>query len=405
MADTQTPAAAHINGQPLTTGLTGQLSPDLLRSHVDKRIARIRPSSTPLDQISRMVGCRNSGSMKVDYYSVDTKPSQTVLSDSFAGKTVPNGTPVKIATAHNDWFSETDTFMVKGISTDGRPMVFYVSAVADDGISAIPLADASLSQVSIPSMPEGTEVVRMGRAAGELDVQTPQYNLLPVKDYNYCQIFKAQIEESTLQRLADKEVGWNFSDQEESAIADMRLGIEKSFLFGSRCRLGRPGKEDVYTTGGIWSQAGREYTYPAGAFSQADLTELMRKAFTGGAGSPRKVLLGGSEFMAALMGLEATRVVSGTGKKVVWGIDFDCITSKFGTLYVKLSEIFDLCGMSGCGMVIDPEYITKYAHIPFTADRISFHKQGVRNTEAVVLTEASCLVLRYPGAHMRIMAE
>lgn len=61
--------------------------------------------------------------------------------------------------------------------------------------------------------------------------------------------------------------------------------------------------------------------------------------------------------------------------------------------------------MSGCGMVIDPEYITKYSHIPFTADRISFHKQGVRNTEAVVLTEASCLVLRYPGAHMRIMAE
>lgn len=323
MADTQTPMAAHINGQPLTTGLTGQLSPDLLRSHVDRRIARIRPASTPLDQISRMAGWRNSGSMKVDFYSVDTKPSITVLTDTLAGKNAPNGTAVKISTAHNDWFSETDTLLVKGISIDRTPLVFYVSAVADDGLTVIPLVDPEMKQVSIPSIPEGTEIVRMGRAAGELDVQTPQYSLLPVKDYNYCQIFKAQIEESTLQRLADKEVGWNFSDQEESAIADMRLGIEKSFLFGTRSRLVRTGREDVYATGGIWNQAGQEFTYTAGGFSQTDLTELMRRAFTGGAGSPRKVLLGGSELMAALTGLDAARVVSGTEKKVVWGIDFD----------------------------------------------------------------------------------
>ncbi|MDE6359484.1 MAG: hypothetical protein K2L29_07825, partial [Duncaniella sp.] len=54
------------------------------------------------------------------------------------------------------------------------------------------------------------------------------------------------------------------------------------------------------------------------------------------------------------------------------------------------------------GRVIDPEYITKYYHVPFQAERISFRRQGVRNTEAVVLTESSCLVLRYPESHMRI---
>jgi hypothetical protein len=29
---------------------------------------------------------------------------------------------------------------------------------------------------------------------------------------------------------------------------------------------------------------------------------------------------------------------------------------------------------------------------------------GQRNTEAVVLTEVSCLVLRYPDAHVRVIA-
>ena len=72
----------------------------------------------------------------------------------------------------------------------------------------------------------------MGRAASELDVQTSQFEALPVKSQNYCQIFKMQIEQSTLLKMANKEVEWDFSDQEEVAIYDMRLSMEKSFLFG-----------------------------------------------------------------------------------------------------------------------------------------------------------------------------
>lgn len=400
-----TPIAAHIEGQPLTTTLTQQNSPDLLRSHVDQRIARIRPASTPLDQISRMVGWRKTGSMKVDYYSVDSKPASAALSDDITGGQRDRTKPFDISTDHNEYFAETDTILFKGIHLGTSPLVCYVTAASDSGLTVVPLAQDGGDNIYLPLIPESTEIIRMGRAAGELDVQTSQYNLIPRKNFNYCQIFKAQVEESTLQRLADKEVGWTFSDQEESAIVDMRLGIEKSFLFGTRCRVSRPGADDVYTTGGIWTQAGQDFTYPEGTITKEKLTELMQKSFTGGAGSPRKVLIGGSDLMAALMGLDVTRNVMGTDKKVVWGIDFDCITSKFGTLYVKHSEIFDLCGMSGCGMVIDPEYITKYSHIPFSADRISFHKQGLRNTEATVLTEASCLILRYPGAHVRITAE
>ena len=36
-------------------------------------------------------------------------------------------------------------------------------------------------------------------------------------------------------------------------------------------------------------------------------------------------------------------------------------------------------------------------------ETLDLRRSGVRNTDAVVLTEASCLVLRYPQSHMRVI--
>jgi hypothetical protein len=55
-------------------------------------------------------------------------------------------------------------------------------------------------------------------------------------------------------------------------------------------------------------------------------------------------------------------------------------------------------------MVIDPQYLTKYCHIPLSTQSIDLKGSGVRNTDATVITEASCMVLRYPDAHVRIVA-
>ncbi len=403
---TTTPNATHVSGSPLTTTITESVEPGLLRSHVDERIARIRPSSTPLDQISRMVGARRAGSMKVDYYSVDTKPGSTIVTATVSSSEVKAGGTFDVNVKDKGVISVSETVMFPDVKMpDGSPLVCYVDKVTDTTVSLRPIGAEGAASVSVPAIRTGASVVRMGRAAGELDVQTGCYTALPKKGFNYCQIFKAQVEESMLQRLADKEVGWTFSDQEESAIVDMRLGMEKSYLFGCRSRLDMADGSQVMLTGGIWAQAGREVRYKPAELTEDVLAGILCKAFTNGGGSTQKVLLAGSELIAALSRLDKVRVVSDGDKKVVWGIDFDRITSKFGTVYVKLSEIFDSCGMPANGIIVDPEYITKYTHIPFKAERISFHKQGLRNTEGVVLTEASCLVLRYPDAHMRIISE
>lgn len=105
----------------------------------------------------------------------------------------------------------------------------------------------------------------------------------------------------------------------------------------------------------------------------------------------------------ALNRMDLTRVATSGDKVTKWGIDFTEICTKFGTLYVLASEVFDECGHEHDGMIIDPEYITKYCHVPFRTEKLDLRRSGVRNTDAIVITEASCLVLRYPQAHLRIV--
>ena len=138
--------------------------------------------------------------------------------------------------------------------TERTPVQLYVTgkptAAAGGGVECIITnLPADRAGVAVTTIAKGSQVVRMGRAAAELDVQTAQFTACPRKDSNNCQIFKMQVEQSTMQRIIDKEVGWTFSDQEEAAIIDMRLGMEKNFLFGSRARFAEPDKQqEVFLT-------------------------------------------------------------------------------------------------------------------------------------------------------------
>lgn len=368
--------------------------------------------STPVDQISRMVGARKAKSMIVEYYSVDSKGVSARSVSMTASAEVCNDSVVYLLkTNNNDLFSATETILVPGVNAEDADkqaagfLQLYVLGKSDDALKVIAVNAAGNEAKCVEIVGRGTKLVRMGRAAAELDVQTPQFEALPKKSSNYCQIFKAQIEQSTFARLSAKEVGWNFTDQEEVAIMDMRMGMEKNFLFGAKARITDPQKYDeVLFTQGIWSQAGTEVSWETGALTSEQLVSMMRVAFTGeAAGSTRKVLVAGSGLVEALNNLEYTRMVGATQTTTHWGIDFQEVRSKFGTLYVVHSEVFDQCGMDNCGMIIDPEYMTKYVHVPFKVEHLDLKKSGVRNVDALVATEASCLVLRHPKVHVRIV--
>lgn len=403
----------HISGQPVTTKTIDEKAPGLLRNAIDERIVKIRPMSTPIDQLSRCGASRHAGAMKVEYYSVDTKATQTTLRVRHDGGV---GTPYsddlythELRTDDDSIFDASETILLPEVSTpSGEPLVLYCLGKATNGsgilVAPVNCVDDESGMPSMPALAKGSVLVRMGRAASELDVQTAQFAALPRKAANNCQIFKMQVERSTLAKIADKEVGWSFSDQEEAAIIDMRLGMEKSFLFGSAAKLFDPSKNEyLYLTGGIWNQTDRSFEVDVDSLTEERLIEMCSAAFTGNNGSKRKIMLAGTGLLEAMSKLNVSRMVRGAETRVKWGIEFKELVSNFGTLYVLHSEIFDQCGHRNDGFIIDPNYMTKYVHVPFRAEQLDLRRSGQRNTDAVVLTEASCLVLRYPKAHLKVI--
>lgn len=413
-------AGTHIVGAPLTASTAESHAEGLLLNEVEQRVVRVRPMSTPVDQITRLVGARKASSMVVDFYSVDTKPTEAKvkswaaigsLGQSYTGKPC-----YKLTTTDDAMFAPTETILVPGvtgadkdgIAAEGVSLVLYVDSRCADGaglnVVAINAATDDSGEVNV-ALAAGSRLVRMGRAASELDMQTDQFEALSVKSSNNCQIFKAQVEQSTVMSLTRKEAGWSFSDQEEVAVMDMRLGMEKNFLFGTRARLtNRRSGDETMLTEGIWTQAGGSFTFEGEDITHADLVSMMRRAFTGAAaGSNRKILVAGSGLIERINRLDPGRTVGASDKVTRWGIDFSEINSKFGTLYVVHSEVFDSCGHDNDGLILDPDYVTKYSFIPLKVESLDLKGSGVRNVDATVITEASCVVLRHPKAHIRVI--
>ncbi len=239
----------------VTTKVVSQSSPELLRSEIDSRIVRIRPMSTPIDQISRHAATRRAGSMTVEYYAVDSKPfTARVTTDCLPDEVSKAGENVAMNISVDDEspFVKSETILFPDVHTDeGLPVTAFITEVSTKTLNGFFTCADSKGVVRVPAIPSGSKIVRMGRAARELDMQTVQFQSIPRKEHNYCQIFKSQVEQSTLVKLSNKEVGWSFSDQEEAAIIDMRLGMERNFLFGNKMHLEIAGEDDVMLTGGI----------------------------------------------------------------------------------------------------------------------------------------------------------
>jgi hypothetical protein len=355
--------------------------------------------ATPLDQISRLGHVRVVDGMEVDYYSVDTREDKLTFQSVMPTEESTDDLPIfKCNGTGGATFEVTESFAYK--RNDGSIGTGYVMARGDNALTVV------VQDKEFDSVCASNELIRMGRAATQLDVQTPQFAVLPKKMTNYCQIFKMQIEQSLVMKLSHKEIGWDFTDQQEAAIYDMRLGMEKQFLFGTKMKFYDSVKgENVLLTEGIWNQAGKDIEVKLDTFNSKGLVDMLRQAFTENSGSRRKILLAGSDLIAAINKLDSERVITARDQVTSWGIDFSELCSKFGKLYVVFSDIFDRMGMSGNGLIVDPEYIQKHVFMPFSAEKLDLHGSGQRNTEAMVLTEASCLTLRYPEAHARIIGK
>lgn len=411
-SDTSTPVEGAF-----TVNQGSEANPDLFMADVDERITKMRPMATPIDQISRKAGrSTKAESMEVEYYSVGTRPIQGEVATDVALSDTNDRFTVELVDSDMIDIQDTVRFVdIDGYKEDGSvdTGVDFVGLVIDVDGSGHKIFQPVNSKTSdgkgYPAIPEGTKIVRMGRAAAELDVQTAVFSNVPTKETQYCQIFVMQVEESNLAKIGKKEVQWNLSDLEEDSIYDMRTGMEGSYLFGiKKKRKHAKSKDLVYTTGGIYWMVKKKIDVGTWNADKAEteitdnqLVDYAKEMFTGtGVGNKIKVALMGSDMLAAFSKIKAS-----DGRMVIrenvehWDLKFKSIDTNFGEILAIHSEMMDLQGKTDEALVIDPEFLSKRVHRGWARDTYDMKKLATRNTNAVVLSEISCLYLRYAKAH------
>ena len=189
----------------------------------------------------------------------------------------------------------------------------------------------------------------------------------------------------------------------------MRLGMEGSFLFGVKRKFNHAISNDlVYTTGGIYYMAGKKLnigTYDSDKeqtqITDTQLIDLAKDLFTGtGVGNKRKIAIMGSDMMAAFSKIKSETDKFTIRESVeVWDLKFKSFDTDFGEILAIHSEMMDMQGKSDEAFVLDPEFLTKKIHEGWSRTEYDMKALAKSKTKAVVLSESSCLYLRYKQAH------
>lgn len=428
-------AFAGLVGAPITAFGSDMNAPGLNREDISSSVAQMLPSRTPMDTIMRnLKRSQKAISQKIGYYQASYKPicdtldttatgagsSLSAPASSFSTNPTTEASHIYIKVANADMWRNNDTLLmrdltlpgVKGSAVNGasgthkEDVMFYVAEKSDAVLKLIPiggLKGKTSGKFVVPNFTSSTVLVRMGQAKSELDITTDPFAIYPTLSWQYCQNFMAQIEESTFQKLTQKEASWGFSNFEAVNIMSMKMEMELSMLFGSEGEY-VTGNNRTYFTRGITRDIENTLTYGTGGgnmtITKDDYNTWLKEVFDGNNGSTNRVLFAGSGLIKSLSLVdEFSRNITSVEKDLTLGVDVRKINTYFGTLDVVLAPLFREAGWENNGLVLDLEHVTKHEFVPMSVTNLDLKSSGTRNADARVIQEVSCLTLRHPDCH------
>lgn len=428
-------AFAGLVGVPMTAYGSDVNAPELNREDISSSVTQMLPSRTPVDTIMRnLKRSQKAMSQKIGYYQASYKP----ICDNFDATATGAGSSVaapasayKMASGvelsfifvkvlNADMWRNNDTLLMRGLTLPGRKgaavvggtgthiedVMFYVAEKNETVLKLIPiggLKSAKSGKFVLPDFLNSTVLIRMGQAKSELDITTDPFAIYPTLSWQYCQNFMAQIEESTFQKLTQKEASWGFSNFEAVNIMSMKMEMELSMLFGSEGEY-VAGNNRTYFTRGITRDIENTLTYGSGGsdltITKDNYNTWLKEVFDGNNGSTNRVLFAGSGLIKSLSLVdEFTRSITSVEKDAVLGVDVRKINTYFGTLDVVLAPLFREAGWENNGLILDLEHVTKHEFVPMSVTNLDLKSSGTRNADARVIQEVSCLTLRHPDCH------
>lgn len=405
-------AAAVIPGTVDTASIKS-ISGDLLLEQIEKKIVEVEPDRSPLDTLLRHIPDRASvSSIKVPFYKVDYKGVEDTVA---LAVTASNQTAFNLKVNKIYMWAETDTIAISGnkaydednneIAT--QDLVCYVVGV-DRGESILRLQPVNGYIVNdVPTLKSGNnialaaKVYRCGRAGQEEDMQTTPYVDMPVKDYNFCQKFMAQVEESTWSKMHAKEVAWSWDDYTRKQIANMRVDKEISYLKGARRQISHlNNQKPVYLTGGAQQFITNVSDISGLTFNNPMFQKLTREIFEGNNGSDQRILLTGNFLMEKLGAIDdVTKQVNAKSRETVYGLTFNRINTNFGELLVVRHPLFYQIGMTHMGLVLDLPNVSERFFEPLRTVELDLQKAGTKDVKAKVLIETAAPLFRNVSTH------
>lgn len=423
---------------------------DYYVAHVNPTVVEMKLESCPIDQILRASKKMTPiDSVRVEYYSIGQKPILSKLTAAVSKQTSGNSVTFKVENATA--FDNGDVIMVDGIygydetGTNKSTLIPLQFRVIDHDNDNNPIAYALNGKKNASrgnrdfedDIPVGTTLMRLGRAAGEKEVETGSYFSMPDKSFQYCQRFIMQVEESLINRMSKTQVKWDFTRQEKMAMDDMRYGQERSGLFGVRSMSN--GGQNVgltYTMGGIFWEAGKDlqighwsakkdengelvkakvktgegdteeekqvYEY---VISEKELSAFISAVLKGAGNSSRtKLLFVDNLIYQAFANLRSNkRIITQTEKDYQgWKLDFETFESMGTKILIYRHDAFNSWGMDGRAFLLDARYLDKYVFGVWSRNEFNAKDLLIRNTAGVVMEEYSCWVLTFPDAHARV---
>jgi hypothetical protein len=413
-ADVINPAAGGaIHTDAMTTHTDVRVdSPNLLEDTVEEKVTVIRPYEVSLVTVASQISdIRKSNNQTVRHYIIDVIDSTATLSTAVAGGV----SQTALSTSNDSIFASEQTILVNGVQgykEDGTtidPDNFLTLYVVGKDAGNQPLVTAvngtGATGDIIPAIPANATLIRMGRAGAETQMQTDAYSGVPTDYTQYLQKFMAQVEMSEIYKRADKEVNWDFTDLEKEAIFDMKATQNVSFWKGPRKRLRKKNAhtqkaEDIYLTGGIWAQAGKDFSFGGLPVDAKNIVTLMKHAFADSSSGHKKLLIMGGDVVEAFEQIDYNKIVYPGTKMQAYGLEFGSIVSKFGTLLTLYDKSFDRMEMKDKFFILDADFLVKWT-MGWRVNDFDFRKSGQADADGRGLIEICGLSLKNPKAHSR----
>lgn len=409
-------ATGAIVDDTVTTDAVNDGSPTLNESDYDKTIVEFLPSRTPLDTIFRnRAKKRKAESIDVHYFEVDTKPFKDTVKTAIV---VGDAQTIDLAVDDIDMWDSHDTVKIAGVKgyiyedSQNVELSFnnLVARVLSKDNTAGTLKLQPLNgyvtggkKVFHDNIAEDAVLIRLGKAESELAMQTTPYAMLPFENYNNCQNFMAQIEESTWQNMHKKKVDWRFSDYARLNIYDMRATKELSFLFGTRSAdQDVLTKEMIYTCGGI-SQFITKSTTVGASVTTTDFATWRSMLFEDNNGSEVRHAFIGSGLWKKLETIDhIQKQLAANQTEVVFGIRFAKIEFGNEVIYLHKHNLMSMAGWEDYALFLDLQHIHERPFQFLQETELDLRTSGQRNAKAKVLQEVTCPIVKYPATHLLV---